>query len=280
VQRTSLIVVTTEDPKFQRYCAKCRPGPPYGDLSTSARIMTQKSRDEVKSQQLPSTGSALPRADGFLAQVKSLKSTAAPGQRGRLVFALDATMSRQPTWDTACKLQADMFKEASSIGGLDVQLVYFRGISECRSSSWVSEPQRLAGLMERIDCRGGHTQIGRVITHMRRETGRTKVQALVFVGDAMEEKLDDVCHAAGELALLGVPAFMFQEGYDSIAERAFREIARLTRGAYCRFDPGAAHQLGELLRAAAAYAAGGMRALADLSARRQQGAIRLIEQMK
>jgi hypothetical protein len=252
--------------------------------------MAQKSRDEVKPQQLPSTGSALPRADmqvsarseidAFLAQVKSLKSTAAPGQRGRLVFALDATMSRQATWDTACKLQADMFKEASSIGGLDVQLVYFRGISECRSSSWVSEPQRLAGLMERIDCRGGHTQIGRVITHMRRETEKAKVQALVFVGDAMEEKLDDLCHAAGELALLGVPAFMFQEGYDSIAERAFREIARLTRGAYCRFDPGAAHQLGELLRAAAAYAAGGMRALADLSARRQQGAIRLIEQMK
>ena len=65
-----------------------------------------------------------------------------------------------------------------------------------------------------------------------------------------------------------------------IAEQAFREIARLTRGAYCRFDPGAAHQLGELLRAAAAYAAGGMRALADLSARREAGAIKLIEQMR
>ena len=105
---------------------------------------------------------------------------------------------------------------------------------------------------------------------------RSKVQALVFVGDAMEEKLDDLCQAAGELGLLGVPAFMFQEGYDAIAEQAFREIARLTKGAYCRFDPGAAHQLGELLRAAAAYAAGGMRALADLSARRDAGAIKLI----
>ena len=252
--------------------------------------MSQKSRDEITPLRSPEPATASPRSeikvsprseiDAFLAQVKSLKSTAAPGQRGRLVFALDATMSRQPTWDTACKLQADMFKEAASIGGLDVQLVYFRGFAECRSSSFVSEPQRLAALMERIDCRGGHTQIGRVITHMRRETEKAKVQALVFVGDAMEEKLDDLCHAAGELALLGVPAFMFQEGYDPVAERAFREIARLTRGAYCRFDPGAAHQLGELLRAAAAYAAGGMRALADLSARRNQGATRLLEQMK
>jgi hypothetical protein len=134
--------------------------------------------------------------------------------------------------------------------------------------------------MERIDCRGGNTQIGKIIAHARRETEKKKVQALVFVGDAMEEKIDNLCQSAGELGLLGVPAFMFQEGDDPIAQQAFREIARLTRGAYCRFDPGAAHQLGELLRAAAAYAAGGMRALADLSARRDAGARKLIEQMK
>lgn len=218
--------------------------------------------------------------DAFLAQVKSLTPAMAAGQRGRLIFALDATMSRQPTWDTACRLQADMFREAAAIGGLDVQLVYYRGLAECRSSPWVAQADRLASLMERIDCRGGHTQIGKVIAHAQRETHRTKVQAMVFVGDAMEEKLDDLCHAAGKLGLLGVPAFMFQEGDDPIAERAFREIARLTRGAYCRFDPGAAHQLGELLRAAAAYAAGGMRALADLSARRDAGAIKLIRQMR
>jgi hypothetical protein len=218
--------------------------------------------------------------DAFLAAVKSLGPAGATGLRGRLIFALDATMSRQPTWDTACRLQADMFRETAAIGGLDVQLVYFRGLAECRASPWVSQPDRLADLMTRIDCRGGHTQIRKVIAHARRETENAKVQALVYVGDAMEEKLDDLCQAAGEVGLLGVPAFMFQEGYDAVAERAFREIARLTRGAYCRFDPGAAHQLGELLRAVAAYAAGGMRALEDLSARRQAGAVKLIEQMR
>src|SRR5713226_2041565 len=134
--------------------------------------------------------------------------------------------------------------------------------------------------MERIDCRGGHTQIGRILAHARRETETVKVQALVFVGDAMEEKLDHLCHSAGELGLLSVPAFMFQEGGDPVAAQAFREIARLTRGAYCRFDPGAAHELAALLRAAAAYAAGGMGALADLSARRDAGAIKLIQQMR
>ncbi len=244
--------------------------------------MAQKPSDKtpVRPGRAPAVASSRVDIDAFLAQVKNLTPSTASGQRGRLIFALDATMSRQPTWDTACRLQADMFREAAAIGGLDVQLVYYRGLAECRSSSWVSEAGRLAGLMERIDCRGGNTQIGKIIAHARRETEKRKVQALVFVGDAMEEKIDDLCHAAGELGLLGVPAFMFQEGDDSIAGQAFREIARLTRGAYCRFDPGAAHQLGELLRAAAAYAAGGMRALADLSARRDAGAIKLIEQMR
>jgi hypothetical protein len=228
----------------------------------------------------PATSSSRAEIDAFLAQIKGLGPATASGQRGRLIFALDATMSRQPLWDTACRLQADMFREAAAIGGLDVQLVYYRGLGECRASRWVSQAERLGALMERIDCRGGHTQIGKIISHAKRETQVTKVQALVFVGDAMEEKLDDLCHAAGELGLLGVPTFMFQEGHDPIAEQAFREIARLTRGAYCRFDPGAAHQLAELLRAAAAYAAGGMRALADLSAQRQAGAVKLIEQMR
>jgi hypothetical protein len=218
--------------------------------------------------------------DAFLAKVRAFERAPSTGRRGRLIFALDATMSRQPTWDTACRLQADMFLEAQAIGGLDVQLLYFRGTNECRASRWVSEPAALAALMEKIECHGGLTQIRRVLTHARAETEKARVQALVYVGDAMEEKIDHLCAKAGELGLLGVPAFVFQEGDDATAERAFREIARLSHGAYCRFNAGAAHELRELLRAVAAYAAGGMKALDDLSARRNAGAIKLIEQMR
>jgi hypothetical protein len=209
--------------------------------------------------------------NAFLEKVRTVSS----GACGRLIFALDATASRQPTWDSACKLQADMFREAAAIGGLDVQLVYYRGRDEFQASEWVSQPERLAALMECIDCRTGYTQIGKVLAHAKRETQNLKVQALVFVGDAMEEKVDTLCHTAGEL---GVPAFMFQEGDDPITEQAFREIARLTHGAYCRFDPGAAHQLAELLRAAAAFAVGGVKALSGTQ--RSAGVAQLLLQLR
>src|SRR5205823_11518520 len=210
----------------------CNPWPPrHAGLRSMAKDRSGDPPAPAKSGTEPVQGASRAEIDAFVRRARALGPTTAAGSRGRLIFALDATMSRQPMWDTACRLQAEMFREAAAIGGLDVQLVYYRGLGECRASRWVSQAERLAALMERIDCRGGHTQIGKVIAHAKRETQATKVQALVFVGDAMEEKLDDLCHAAGELGLLGVPAFMFQEGFDPITEQAFREIARLTCGA-------------------------------------------------
>jgi len=224
----------------------------------------------------PATSTMGAEVDAFLAKIRGLSiQPAANG--GRLIFALDATASRQPTWDTACQLQAEMFREAAAIGSLSVQLVYYRGLSECRASRWVSQPEQLSGLMERIDCRMGHTQLGKVLAHARSETELLKVQALVFVGDALEEDPDKLSHDASKLGRLGTPAFMFQEGHDRNVEQVFRGIARLTHGAYCRFDAGAARQLAELLRAVAVYAAGGMTALA---ARRDMGAVKLLSQMK
>ena len=250
------------------------------DQSGRASATIREPSQRAAPRQTPTAASSRAEIDAFLSRLNALGPVADTGGRGRLLFALDATMSRQPTWDQACMLQADMFREAASVGGLDIQLVYYRGFAECRATPWIAQPQRLGALMSRIDCRGGHTQIAKILAHARRENDKARIGALVFVGDAMEEVLDDLCAGAGELGVRNVPAFMFQEGYDPVCEQAFREIARLTRGAYCRFAPGAAHELGELLRAAAAYAAGGMKALADLQARQGAGAVRLIEQLK
>jgi hypothetical protein len=218
--------------------------------------------------------------DDFLAKVKQLAPSTAEGH-GRLLFAMDATMSRQPTWDLALTLQGDMFHAVKEVGGLDVQLVYFRGYGECRASRWVADADALAKLMTTVECRGGNTQIGKVLTHARREMEKQRVHAMVYVGDCMEEDIDGLCAQAGELALLGLPVFLFQEGSDPRAETAFREIARLTRGAWCRFDQGSARQLRELLSAVATYAAGGRKALERLSHASGGGGARLlIEQMK
>jgi hypothetical protein len=215
----------------------------------------------------------------FLAELKASPALAASGTRGRLMFALDATFSRQPTWDLAQALQAEMFREVARLGGLDVQLVYFRGFGECKAGRWVSDAAGLARLMSRIDCRGGRTQIGKVLRHALHEAQQQRIGALVYVGDCMEEGSDELCELAGRLALLGTPVFLFQEGADRVAEATFREIARLSGGAFGRFDTGAAGRLRELLSAVAVYAAGGIAALADLS-RRQAGARLLLEQMK
>ncbi len=183
------------------------------------------------------------------------------GQGGRLIFALDATMSRQPTWDLACHLQADLFEAARSVGGLAVKLVYFRGRDEARASRWVNDAGTLTRVMQGITCHGGLTQIGKVLDHAEREAAKAPVAALVYVGDAMEEGIDALADRAGRLALRGTRAFMFLEGRDQTAERAYREIARITGGVFLRFDPGAAAELRALLSAIGAFAAGGRPAL-------------------
>jgi hypothetical protein len=213
----------------------------------------------------------------FLTKVRSLGPKTALG-KGRLIFAMDATMSRQPTWDLALALQSEMFAAVRDVGGLDVQLVYFRGFGECRASRWVSDPMALQRLMTGISCQGGNTQIGKVLSHARREAGKGKVDALVFVGDAMEEIIDNLCARAGELGLLGVPMFLFQEGDTPVVEDAFKELARLSKGAWCRFDTGSAAQLKELLTAVAVYAAGGRQALRQLAGGR--GTQLLLEQLE
>jgi hypothetical protein len=194
--------------------------------------------------------------------------------RGRLIFALDATASRQPTWDRAAQLQAEMFQTVAAIGGLDVQLVYFRGFGECTASRWFNNSEDLIKVMSGIMCRSGHTQIGKVLKHARKENAAKKVDALILVSDACEEIPADIYREATEL---GVKVFMFQEGNEPGVDAIYQEIARLTGGAYAAFDASSASRLADLLRAVAAFCAGGVKALA---AQKSEAAVALLTQMK
>ena len=218
-------------------------------------------------RKLPSR-SAQADIDSFLRKVAETPLAPKAGERGRLIFALDATASRQPTWDRACQLQGEMFRETSALGGLEVQLCYYRGFGEFTATPWTADTDSLLRRMTRVTCLGGLTQIRKVLEHAVAETGRRRVNALVFVGDCMEEDVDRLSHLAGRLGILGVPAFVFQEGRDAATEQALRQVARLSNGAWCRFDASSAQHLRDLLSAVAVYAAGGRKALADFSARR------------
>jgi hypothetical protein len=222
--------------------------------------------DRDHKTQLPAARNAAAVED-FLRQVKAVPAVRAAGGRGRLIFAMDATASREATWDRACKLQGEMFEATAALGGLDVQLVFYRGFNECKASRWLGTAAELHHAMHGVSCVGGETQIGRVLAHALREARSQKVNALVFVGDAMEEKVDALAQQAGELGLLGVPVFIFKEGGEDAAARAFRHIAALSGGAFCPFDAGSAEQLRQLLGAVAAYAAGGRAALTDYGKR-------------
>lgn len=204
----------------------------------------------------------------FLRKVAATPAIKPAGGRGRLIFAMDATASREPTWDTACHIQGQMFEETAALGALDIQLCYYRGFREFDASPWLSNSIDLLQRMTAVFCLGGQTQIEKMLRHAMTETKKKKVDALVFVGDCMEEDVDQLSHLAGQLGLLGVPAFIFHEGSDFIAERAFKQIAHLTRGAYCHFDSTSAQQLRDLLSAVAVYAVGGRRALEDFGKRK------------
>jgi hypothetical protein len=208
----------------------------------------------------------------FLSKVARAPRSMTSNKRGRLIFAMDATASREASWDRASNLQAEMFQETASKGGLEIQLAYFRGFGEFRASPWATEAEKLLGLMTAVSCRAGETQIKKVLLHALNETKKQSVDAFIFIGDSIEEDIDSLGAIAGELGLLGVPAFIFQEGDNQIAEFGFRQISKLTNGAYCRLDSSSAKVLRELLRAVANYAVGG-RLMLENMAKEEGGAI-------
>ncbi|MBX2835981.1 MAG: VWA domain-containing protein [Gammaproteobacteria bacterium] len=217
--------------------------------------------------------------DAFLHTVADLPPPRAGSDKGRLIFALDATASRQRTWAQATALQKDMFLQTRGIGELNVQLAYYRGYGECQASQWQSDPLSLVALMNKVSCVAGRTQIARILKHGISETKIKPVQALVFVGDCCEEDVDALGDLAGQLKILGLPVFIFQEGFDAHAHAVFSQIARLSGGAHCRFDQNASAQLGQLLNAVAAYAAGGRDALVRLKSTGSQSAAQLLAQL-
>jgi len=191
----------------------------------------------------------------------------APASRGKLIFALDATNSRQATWEQACSIQSTMFDVAAGHGGLDLKLVFYQGYDSCKASAWTNNTGELRNWMRAVSCEGGQTQIERVLNHALSMAATGRVDALVFVGDAVEEvsqRLYDLSQALGERR---VPIFIFQEGHDPAATIVFARMASLSGGAHLTFDLASLNRLKDLLGAVAVYASGGHVALEQYAQR-------------
>ncbi len=224
---------------------------------------------------LPTRRSTAGEIDSFLR--KSRDITRFRQQQPRLLFAIDATASRQPTWDRACHQQQAMFREAARVASLRVQLCYYRGFNDFFASDWIDSAERLGALRGGVYCEGGHTQIARLLRHAQAEHARSAIRAVVFIGDAVEENPDTLCNLAGQCGIRSLPLFMFQEGPDPAVEQCFRQMSRVSKGAYARFDQHSASTLASLLGAVASFAAGGRPALEKQGG---EGAKLLLEQLR
>ncbi len=207
----------------------------------------------------PARRSSSSEISQFLQQSRNITRFSAA--QARLLFSLDATASRQPTWDHASHLQQEMFRAVPGDQGLSVQLCYYRGFGEFKATAWTGDPQQITRAMAKVSCEGGHTQIERLLRHALAEHGKAKIRAAVFIGDALEENPDTLCQLAGQCGLLQLPLFIFQEGRLPEVENCFRSMARLSGGAWASFDQRSAATLSALLGAVASYASGGVKAL-------------------
>jgi hypothetical protein len=177
---------------------------------------------------------------------------------GRLIFGLDLTGSREPGLRHARIATAAMFDTIKAIGPVQVKLIYYRGIRECRAGAW-NDPAVVSRSMVTLCCESGETQIARLLRAAFAE--EKKISGVVFVGDHCEDnaaELRDLAQAFGERS---IPLFMFHECDDDErsleAKPIFKCMAEASGGVYVEFRPDSGVVLREMLSNVAALAAAG-----------------------
>lgn len=177
----------------------------------------------------------------------------------KLLFSMDATASREATWDIAQDLTQSMFDQIP--GGLKIALAYHGGGRLKEVSEFRSDVQYFKKKVSEVSCDPGTTALCEILDHAANERG---LSALIYIGDAYEE--GDYKALARELKLRKIPCFFFLEGQDPTAKRAFSEIAEITSGAVFPFDMASLEKAKARLDAIAAFAAGGMQLLKEKAA--------------
>jgi len=173
-------------------------------------------------------------------------------------FLIDATGSREDTWEQAQGIQAKMFKSAAGLQTIRLRLAYFGG--DCLNSpGWMNSPARVAKHMAAVRCRTGLTQIIEGLHSFIQEAPENRAAAIILVGDAFEEDADQAEHAGTMLKKMGIRVFSFIEGNDPTAQSVFQRLAEITGGKFAKF--GSDLPLSDLCEGVALLTSGGEKAL-------------------
>ena len=195
-------------------------------------------------------------AAGQLGRASLLAAAAAPRGRPRMVFAFDATASREAAWDAARQTTDAIFRALP--GQLDVALAVHGGDRLHTFTAFLPDPAALRDKAASIRCEAGQTCLVDVLDRTR---GSADVRVCLYIGDVFEEDEGAAYAAADALRLRGCRVIVLQDGDDPRSARVFGEIARRTQGALLPFDADAIGKIRELLEAVSVLAVGGVRLL-------------------
>lgn len=200
---------------------------------------------------------ARPLAEG-LRRADLLTAAIAPQLRPRLVFAFDATASREPAWDTAREVTDALFTALP--GELDVALAVHGGGQVHTFTDFSPDVHLFRDQAASVRCQAGSTALVSLMEKVRMHAG---VKVLLYIGDCFEEVPSAALEQADALRLRGVRTILFHDAStgDPTARAVFEEIARRTGGVCLDFHDSNPADLRDILEAVAVLAYGGIKLL-------------------
>jgi hypothetical protein len=242
------------------------PPPPPSGGSLLARVLTKVTTA------ITSAAASLPAA---FTHAEPPADIGAPS-RPRLVFAVDATASREPAWAAARQVTDALVKALP--GELDVALAVHGGSRVHTFTAFTSDARTLRDLAAGVDCHAGMT---RLLPILAASLKRQAVRVVIYIGDVFEESLPQGRQLADQMGAQGIKLIVLHDTADRSARRdaeVFWDLAKRTGGCVLPFDATASGRLRDILSAVAVYAVGGEKLLRE---RRQTlpGAVALLEHL-
>ena len=196
--------------------------------------------------------------------------------RPRLVFAVDATASREPAWAAARQVTDALVKALP--GELDVALAVHGGSRVHTFTAFTSDASTLRDRAAGVACHAGMTRLLPILaTSLKQQS----VRVVIYIGDVFEESLPQGRQLADAMGGRGTKLIVLHDTADPGARRdaeVFWDLAKRTGGCVLPFDAGASGKLRDILSAVAVYAVGGEKLLRE---RRHAlpGAVALLEHL-